>query len=233
MIPWLSVVTVPRRLQYLTGTLNAIDGAGGADFYGRRVVFVDGAIDRVRPHLRPGWDVESLTDGADESRGTRRTVFAILHRAAVAQVPYLLFFEDDLVMVRNAVTAMARCVVPDQIGFLSFFQMNKGMPAAPGIHRYQGRSFWGNQALKFPGRSLIQFAGTDDTPPEQYEHSGDIWLGNRLVPGIVLPAIVRHIGAESSLIYRPPQTLTGPFDYRGGLNYAGDGADALTCLVAA
>ncbi len=229
---WLSVLTTPRRLTYLRDTLEAIDGAGGAGFTGRRVVFVDGAVDKVRPLLRPGWTVESLSAAP---RGTRKSMWEVLHRAAGAAVEALLYFEDDVRLARNAITAMERATVPDEFGFLSFFQMNKGMPTAAGIYRYVKPSkdvsgFWGAQALKFPKRSLAKFAGPDPTPP-RYQHACDVWIGEQLVPGIVLPSIVRHVGVASSIPSQFLHTITGAYIHRAGIAYAGDEADAIAVLT--
>jgi hypothetical protein len=230
--PWLSVLTTPRRLQYLRGTLDAIDAAGGAAFSGRRIVSVDGAVDLVRPLARPGWDVESLSPA---SRGTRKSMWEILHRAAGAAVPFLLYFEDDVRLTVNAIAAMERTDVPAEYGFLSFFQMNKGMPTTPGIHRYRKPSadvsgFWGSQCMKIPARSLAKFAGADPTPP-RYQHACDVWIGEQLVPGIVLPSIVRHVGVSSSIPSQFLHTISGDHIHRAGLAYAGDDADALQVLA--
>ena len=230
-LPWLSVLTTPRRLQYLAGTLTAIDAAGGADFPGRRVVSVDGAADLVRPLVPPGWSIDSLSPA---SRGTRKSMWEILHRAAGAGVPALLYFEDDVRLARNAIAVMARAEVPAEFGFLSFFQMNKGMPTAPGIYRYRKPSaevsgFWGTQAFKVPARSLAQFAGPDPTPA-RYQHACDVWIGEQLVPGIVIPSIVRHVGVSSSIPSQFLHSITGEHVHRAGIAYAGDEADALEVL---
>jgi len=229
---WLSVLTTPRRLKYLQGTLEAIDGAGGAAFSGRRVVHVDGAVDLVRPLARPGWDVESLSPA---SRGTRKSMWEIFHRAAGAGAEALLYFEDDVRLARNAIAVMTRAEVPAEYGFLSFFQMNKGMPTTPGIHRYRKpdpsvSGFWGSQAIKLPARSLAKFAGPDPTPP-RYQHACDVWLGEQLVPGIVIPSIVRHVGVSSSIPSQFLHTITGEHVHRAGIAYAGDEADAIDVLA--
>jgi len=228
----LSVLTTPRRLKYLRETLQAIDAAGGADFPGRRVVSVDGDPATVRPLAPAGWDVDSLSP---TSRGTRKSMWEIMHRAANAGVSALLYFEDDVRLARNAIRVMARAVVPDEFGFLSFFQMNKGMSDKPGIHRYwkphpSVSGFWGSQALKVPARSLAKFAGPDTTPA-RYQHACDVWIGEQLVPGIVLPSIVRHVGVSSSIPAQHSHTITGDHIHRAGLQYAGDDADALQVLA--
>jgi hypothetical protein len=108
------------------------------------------------------------------------------------------------------------------------------MPTTPGIHRYRKPSpdvsgFWGSQAIKVPARSLAKFAGADETPP-RYQHACDVWLGEQLVPGIVIPSIVRHVGVSSSIPSQFLHTITGEHIHRAGLAYAGDEADALEVL---
>lgn len=190
------------------------------------MVFIDGPA-RL-PFLAHGWDVESLTAG-EPSRGTRASIREILRRAAGADAPYLLYFEDDVRLARNGVTAMAAFEGPSWAEFLSFLAMNPGTPSTPGVHRFTGPMFWGTQAIKVPLRSLLLFEGPDDTPAG-YPHACDVWLGQRLVPGIVIPSIVRHIGAVSSIPSQAGHTLIGEHSHRAGLFYAGDLADALQVL---
>jgi len=222
------VLTTPRRPQYLRETLHAIDAAGGFDFVGRKVVFVDGPAPDLVPLVPGGWIVLTLTAGGP-SRGTRASMREILRRAAEADAPYLLYFEDDVRLARNAVTAMAAFAGPSWAGFLSFMAMNPGTPSFPGVHRFTGPMFWGTQAIRVPLRSLLRFVGADDTPAG-YPHACDVWLGQRLVPGIVIPSIVRHIGAVSSIPSQAGHTLLGEHSHRAGLFYAGDLADALQVL---
>jgi hypothetical protein len=224
------VVTTPRRPQYWRGTVDAIDAAGGRSFTGRKVIFVDGAADVS--HNPDGWEFESLTNN-EPSRGTCRSFWEIFHRAALAGTPELLFFEDDVRFARNAITAMSAYQVPPNLGALSFLNMNPGMAGrGPGVHRYTGRHFWGSQALKLPARALERFTRTDNIPTG-YPHAGDVWIGHRFRIGIVIPALVRHIGAKSSIPCQADHTLEGPHAHRAGLDYAGDDFDALGILPAA
>lgn len=236
-LPWISVLTTPRRPDYLRGTLAAIDDAGGAAFAGRKIVFVDDdATERVRPLVGPGWDVERLSPQSSPGvlratlRGTLRSMWEILHRAALARAGFLLYFEDDVRLSLNAITAMSSFSVPDELEALSFFQMNPGMSTEPGTHRFRLPRFWGAQCLKIPDRSLARFAGDDDETLPTYPFACDVWIGERLSIGIVLPAIVRHIGALTSIPRQLGQTLVGDWAYRAGLAYAGDGADAFEVL---
>lgn len=223
MNPEISVLTVPRRPQYLEGTLRAIDAAGAAQFEGKKTVYVDGpatGYEWIVPLT--GWVIDSLHR---ESRGTRPSLWQILHRAALAGAPYLLHFEDDIRLCRNAIAAMAAIDVPPAFGFLSFFQQNAGMPDTPGFHGLPpGRTWWGAQALKVPARSLHRFKKDVSAPPENYRSGEcDVWLGDHLRGGVLLPSIVRHIGEESAIPTQKGERATG---HRAGLQYAGDDFDA-------
>jgi hypothetical protein len=222
----ITVLTTPARPQYLAGTLEAIDAAGGASFAGLRTVYVDGPADDVR--APPGWGVVSLTAGGP-SCGTRLSLWGILHRAALGEAPYLLYFEDDVRAARNGITRMCSYEVPPKFGFLTFFQQNPNMNPAPGIHPLPyGRPYWGCQALKIPGRSLARFADRATVPPTwKTKHSCDIWLGEQLKAGVVLPSIVRHVGEVSTIPSQGRIGLTGQDAHRAGLGYAGDDFDAL------
>lgn len=224
--PRLSVLTTPARPQYLPDTLQAIDAAGGASFDGLRTVYVDGPADDVS--APPGWGVVSLTAGGP-SCGTRLSLWGILHRAALAGAPFLLHFEDDLRISRNGITRMCSYEVPPKFGFLTFFQQNPNMSPAPGIQPLPyGRPYWGCQALKFPARSLAMFADRATAPPIwKTIHSCDIWLGEQLKAGVVLPSIVRHVGEVSTIPALKRIGLAGPDAHRAGLGYAGDDFDAL------
>ena len=232
--PWLAVLTTTKRTQYIRGTLEAIDAAGGAVFRGNRVVFVDGPMSQAPSVAAQGWAAINVSGGGP-ARGTRRALWRVLHLAAVARVPYLLFFEDDVRMSRHAVQAMAAIRVPAGLGFLTFCNQKAGLPATPSaparIYERQAAApnnapgHWGNQALKIPDRSLALFRFPSTEPIDEYPFASDVWLGKQLRSyGIVLPSIVRHIGDETTI---PCQAGMGIDGHRGGLNYAGDDFEAL------
>ncbi len=225
--PWLSVLTTPRRPQYLAETLEAILAAGGADFPGRLVVFVDGPTMNLR--APPPFSIWSLTNEAP-SAGVKTALWTILHMAAKAGIPYLLYFEDDVRLARNAIPAMQRSEVVPPFDFLSFLKMNPDVLSEPGIQALpEGTKFWGTQAMKIPDRSLARFLSVQSTAVG-YSFAGDVWLGEQLKAGIVLPAIVRHVGAVSAIPGQENHTLEGWCAHRAGLDYVGDDVDALEAL---
>ncbi len=109
-------------------------------------------------------------------------------------------------------------------------------PAPPAIYERVAAApenapgHWGNQALKLPARSLEMFRSPSTDPIDEYRFSSDVWLGEKLgTYGIVLPAIVRHVGNETTI---PSQAGQRAIGHRAGLNYPGDSYDARNLAAA-
>jgi hypothetical protein len=224
--PLISVLTTTRRTLYLADTLSALDDAG-AVLYDRRV-FVDGPAGEMYHLIPAGWGVETVSPL--QPRGTRKALWTILHRAARLGVPALIHFEDDVRTTRNAVKAMAAIDVPPEFGALLFFSQ-RPLPETPGIHPHpEGLGLWGTQALKVPARSLAKFADEKTKPVNDYDYSGDVWLGEQLRAAFYVPTLVRHIGAETAIPAQRNLGITGRDAHRAGLQYAGDDFDATTLI---
>lgn len=225
----ISVLTTPRRQEYLRETLESIDAAGAATLVDK-TVFVDGDVRTVAwGNIIPGWQFHQLHQGK-EARGTRLSLWRILniasHRGALA----LLHFEDDIRLCKNAIPAMYAIDVPPEAGFLSFFQQNKGMSDKPGFHGIPiGQYWWGAQALKIPARSLDRFRDEKSAPaPTHHGMQCDVWLGKHLWGWVLLPTLVRHVGLNTTIDAQKGETLSGESIHRAGLHYVGDDFDALT-----
>lgn len=234
-VPWIVVLSYHARKQYLDETLKSIDRNGGGCFFdSRKVVMFDGPKRDVS-HL--GWETASVCGGT--VLATPRSMWIILRAAFRAGCPYVLYFEDDVFVCRNAILAMISMEVPDGVAFLSFCNQKVGCdsPDVPHVEARRADAFanrpghWGNQAIKVPRRTLELVAKAE--PPNQWVTFGsDVWLGERVAArtspenfyGIVLPAFVRHTGRETSIQAQQNQKWEG---HRLGLNYAGDEADAL------
>jgi len=223
----ISVLTTPRRTEYLRDTLLSIDAAGAATLTDK-IVFVDGPVTgTIHQNLLPRWQVMGLHPS---SKGTRLSLWRILNLAARQGVSFLLHFEDDVRVCKNGVPAMLAIDVPHWAGFLSFFQQNKNMPGTPGFHGLpQGQDWWGAQSLKIPSRLLLKFRDEKSAPPAS--HHGmqcDVWLGQQLTGSVLLPSIVRHVGLRTTIETQAGETLSGESIHRAGLHYVGDEFDALT-----
>jgi len=223
----ITVLTTPRRQDYLRETLQSIDDAGAATLV-HKTVFVDGDKNLVRKHVPHGWQLQSC-HVTNTSRGSRLSLWRILHTAAEARVPNLLHFEDDIRLCKNAIPTMMAIEVPADVGFLSFFQQNKNMPGTHGFHCIpNGQKWWGNQALKIPARSLAKFLDVKSKPADPTPiHQADVWLGERLRGCVLLPSIVRHVGLVTTIPSQKAETLSGDSIHRAGLHYVGDTYDAL------
>ena len=217
----ISVLTTPRRQDYLRDTLQSIDGAGGASLK-HKVVFVDGSVTpEVKDNVLPGWDICPLPSG-----GPRRSLWRILNYDARTRIGDHIHFDDDVKLCRNAIFAMLAIDVPPEAGFLSFFQQNKNMADTPGFHYLPGRqNWWGTQAIKIPSRSIVKFRAEQTMPPAG--NQGDVWLGSQLRGCVLLPSLVRHVGLKTTIATQQGETLSGASIHRAGLHYVGDEFDAL------
>lgn len=238
---WLTVLTTPVRPQYLQGTLANLDAVGGAgSFPGRKILMVDGLSDSISAPPPPpsSWETALL---ASESQGTRSSLHKILNLAAEAEVPFLLYFEDDVRVCPHAIETMIAIPVPDSCGFLTFCNQKYGYDDQPAIHLRRADDplnapgHWGTQAVKIPRRSLQYFA-RNVCLPRLGRYGSDVFLGESLASaaaptkhyGIVIPSLVRHVGESTTILAQQKEPFEG---HRRGLNYAGDGFDARTLLV--
>jgi hypothetical protein len=242
------LLTTPRRPQFLAATLRALDGAGAREM--RRLICVDGRLQDVL-RLRvvpPGWEMQSIGTG---DQGTQVAFHAALLASWRAGGPEdLLFFEDDIQPCRNAVTALARIPVPDDLGFLSAFDHRNLMRTItePTLLRIGaddsqvqgGWGFWGNQALKIPGRALAHLVkqrtnytyapGVSELGrARSLMYGSDVWLGAQAASadapwkryGLIAPSLFQHVGAMSAV------GKHWRLEQRVAINWRGD-FDALT-----
>lgn len=226
----ISVLTTSRRPDYLVRTLLALDEAGAKRV--RRVVNVDGFIEQTREVLKPHpslatWELATCSYGY----GTLSSMCAVLCAAAETGED-LLYFEDDILPCKNAVTALLNLDVPKDTAFIVACDIAAhAKDMGPGIHRVAGDGArpWGNQALKIPARTLKWFA-EQRIPTQTFKHGSDTWL--RLVCagpdspwrtyGVLHPDLFDHVGAASAV--DPAWTLTGP--HRRPVRFPGVDFDA-------
>jgi len=249
MAPWLTVITTPRRQDYLASTIAAIDAAGGLhDWKGLKFLYVDGNSDDLLWKPSPsGWLISS-----QESHGNAANSLRVLKDAAKFKVPYVLFFEDDLKISRNAIPVMAELEVPSDCWALQFCDLRSfGDPRSDEIRIFRQSmgddvnvecdpkkacTMWGNQALKIPERTLKLIA--ESKIPDQWEaqhgpHNADtmfslISLEQKEAPylGIVAPSLVKHVGSVRSMNNEGRELDLG----RSARNFPGEDFDARSLL---
>lgn len=240
-LPWLSVLTTPRRPQYLQRTLVELDHAGAAELAAAGELFRWIGVDGDPEHVSapPGWAKGRVGDG----QGTRYAMLRTIQAAADAEAPYLLYFEDDLLACRAAVTAMAALVVPGDCGFVTGFDcrhFRDDAAAALSRHRADDPTFpqgyWGSQALKIPASSLryLQHAQID-ARDANHPNASDVWIGQQLASrgglrewyGVLCPSLFQHVGARSAV--NVDWSLTRERQ-AGNWSVSRDGLDAVTTI---
>jgi len=220
-------------------TLRQIDKEGGAGL--DRRLYVDGSVEflerlehRLRDGGTKGWSIVHLGENLGSTEAMRRLVVA-----SAALGGDLLFFEDDLLLCRNAVKRMIAQRVPEDVGIVTFFDMKEVAPgAAPGLYRrpadgHHGSGFWGAQCLRIHSESLAYLADRNwlDESRGDSRMASDILMGRHLAKhpkrrhlAVHTPNLVEHVGHASACF--PGLSLSQR--WRRATNFPGRGFDALS-----
>jgi hypothetical protein len=200
----IAVLTCAARGAYLEQTIASLERAGAGEL--DRVIYVDGPAEPLEGRF-PGWFVASVSD--EPGRGARLAMVEIMRRASAAGVELLLYFEDDVVLCRNAIRAMIEIGVPEPLGFVSYCDLRGGGPplelhALPGQFRGYGLpegGFRGCQALAIPLRTLRVF-DTWEAPPWVDRNMCDETIA-QVVPAFgVFDSLADHTGHVSAITGR-------------------------------
>ncbi len=199
-----ALLTAPRpaeaHLDYFRRTIVRIDETGGRRLGASRKIVVG---DGWQPEMPPGWEFCSCA-GGDSVAAFHR----ILELAKDADTD-LLFFEDDIALCDNAVTAAERLIVPPDLAFVTLFDADhRGLEVGLHARRFPGAFFRCSQALKIPLRT-VHFLLQDGPPmPKEAAAGLDTRVGRLLFRGpwpqygIVAPSWVEHLGDASALMRR-------------------------------
>ncbi len=214
----ISVLTCAARGQYLAQTIASIDRAGGAEYSGPKIVHVDGSADGIGPF--PGWRVESLSPARG---GARRAMFDVFTRAELAGVELLLYFEDDVVLCKNAIRAMQEIGVPEPLGFVSYCDLLhhpvpplelRAFPGCPRNVPVADGGFVGCQALALPRRTIRSILSTP--PPVWIDRNNcDATIGTSSAAYGIVDSLANHVGMESCIMGRSYQRLRVVRGWRG------------------
>lgn len=227
----ISIITCPRPggVDYLPRTAAALLAAG-ADGCVRRLVLADGDLPAGE---LPGWEI----DVRYPRGGPRAMMWWAFERALAAGVDQLIYCEDDVTPVRNAVTFMSRLVVPDRVAFVDFYDFVLPENAAAGFHvRTFATVYSCNQCMLFPRRTLEWLVQQDPFAVQLTQMRGHVGFATDAVLGVLLarspwpqylahlPRLVRHDGDVSAA--HPQRAL------RIAHAFPGEDFDALSLLRA-
>jgi len=238
--PLVVVLTCDRPAAcYLAATIEQIDREGGRSL--ARRIYVDGAADALEPiHARlqgvqsaAEWGLRSLGAQGGSTEAMRRTL-----SDAAGEGRDVLFFEDDLLLCKNAVERMISQQVPAQASLLTFFDM-KEVAARSSFGLYfrpptgaDHQGLWGCQCLRFPA-DVVSWLGAQNWQGTLFgslKMSSDLILGELLLRhpsrnqiAVHIPCLVEHVG-ESSACFPG----IGLPDWRRATNFPGQNFDART-----
>ncbi len=242
------MITCPRRSEYLSATISNIEAAGGADWPGSKFLFVDGDEDELKWKPPASWTV--VYRGSYPAGNVANTL-RVFEKAAKADIPYVLFFEDDLIFTKNAVQAMAEIEVPPDCWALQFCDLRGfGDMRSDKLRTFRqltrnhdneecdpGKActLWGDQALKVPQWMVERIAQSSAPQRWASKKGADVLLTliameQSAAPflGVVAPSLVKHVGFRS--LCNDNRRPTDPFPERSCRNFPGTGFDALSLL---
>lgn len=227
------VSTCPREGNYLPATLASLERAGALNY--DREVLVD-CPKGGGPWPRDPWDSRwPMLRIGHNFPSTRNNLWSAFRTASHLGADRLLYFEDDLVLTRNAVHRMAQVEIPADCAFMTFHDVKEREPGSKaGIyvtadaHGKDGMGFWGAQAMAFPLRTLLYLEGCDPfavwkTNPQRHgdrtlEHYVSLSRWPRYA--IHMPCLVKHMGDIS--VAHPGKKL----EQRPTSNWPGEDYDA-------
>ena len=240
-------MTSPRKTSYLFDTLSRLDMAGASEF-DRRLVLSDGSLpEQSETEVRAiytksglGWPTE-VYPGPSGTRIAFWRAFKIAYERGFDRV---LIVEDDITPCKNALRYINSFSVPDDLAFVSFFEMKElNSTDQYGLHdlglfqfpRMKTRMYCGNQCMLIPRRTLEYLVACDPSDPELPADrwivpasSSDCVMGWHLSRspwpryGGLMPNLVQHIGEVSSL----PEYST--LEGRLSACFPGEDFDAMT-----
>ncbi len=207
----LSVLTCRRRVSYLDATIASLEKAGATEDRVLRMICSDGPIDKFTHN---GWRYLY----ALEPVGNLRKFFDVLEFARAYSADRLFYFEDDVVLCKNAIARMQSVGVPEHLAFVSYFDMKEVKPhqsRTPALLNVpvmglDGQGFWGLQAVVFPKRTMDYLLANraqilDEAGGEARRHQSDYFMGQALLRspwptyGVHVPNLVQHVGELSAV----------------------------------
>ena len=228
------VLTTPRGKTYLQDTIASLNAGGARDVgFGRDALRVlhDGlpaghTLLPIPPDSE-GWSHELLSEVPSGNLRAFMRVFELFLEHD-EHASHLLFFEDDIVVCKNALATMLQIGVPADCAFTSFFDMKEAHPLlSAGLYRVStmgqdGRGYWGSQALLWPRRSIeFLVSRKDKILASGNLHSSDCLFGAHLLYSpwiqyaLCVPNLVEHVGDVSAIWSWVPKVNRKSTSFRG------------------
>ena len=193
----------PNGVSYLMQTLSNIDKEGGMHI--DKLILSNGEMNECPS----AWDYLETHHALPIS--TRTNLWQAFSIAKTRNVDSLLFFEDDIVLCKNAVARMLEVDCPSHCTFVSFFDNNRGRSSKWGIQTsslpkdFNGQLFHGTLAMSFPKKTIEFLADKDpfslrtDQPHRQADTVMAEICATSPWPHVAhhIPSLVRHVGEIS------------------------------------
>ena len=152
----------------------------------------------------PGWRVveEPRPVIPPQNKHTAWKAFEL----AFAAKSDLCFFEDDLLLTKNAAARIARFRVPDDLAFVTFFSTWLTNRQPIGLWRIHAASYIMAQSLKFPLRTVEELLLVRQSPEWHDMNQGGFdealrkfAMARGWLYGIHNPNLVQHVGEASAV----------------------------------
>lgn len=189
--------TAPRIEATLARTLKSLQDAGLQHWRGPRILVCDGPSVAV-----PGWTTARASK--DESCiGSAQTMLFALREAMRMGVRDVTYFEDDVVLAKNALGYISRANT-GRYDFVSWYSgvLSPFKSARPIFARSRLEGFARSIAVTIPARTIEKVLNSPVVKSWSARHGGDMIFGQALptaVCAIHYPSIVDHIGAVSAV----------------------------------
>lgn len=152
----LTVSTCPRAddASYVEATLRSLDLAG-ADLIDEKFVVSDGPFDRKKLPEPTSFGSWNIIEYAERSTSTTQVMWRILDEAVKRDADQIIYVEDDVKMVRNAIARILQVGVPDDCILTTFFDTIRFNPKTPyGLYKLPVKHYLSNQCFLMPRRSI-------------------------------------------------------------------------------
>lgn len=213
----LVVQSLGERADHRERLFKSLKAAGLDRWRGPKILVLDGAS--VLPVWTEDWTIYSTA----ERMGQAKTYFRGLREALAKGAKRITFFEDDVVLAKNALDYIAQ-VEPSPDAPLIAWWNRMAAPFRQGPPMYlltENCSFVRNVALSMSGETAQKLLDSSVVKNWKERHKGDMIYADAL-PGakaaLHFPGIVQHVGEKSAV---------GEAEIRRSRSFIGEESDAM------